>query len=163
MVNGERDINREDLRRLGAIGISADYLLGNASDLVAPGQTRTKAKLSVDLADRVSNEIAILYRKTRWGGRHVNAALFPVDGEEIIEDVVRQRFEAAIREAAEVERYANGPERRRKRATEYTPRELELYLDHVLEQLPRVRASVLLASEQQAVPPARKRSRARTR
>lgn len=57
MVNGVRDINREDLRKLGEIGIPPDYLLGLTNEIVPPGQSRTQAQLEDDLARTVWNSL----------------------------------------------------------------------------------------------------------
>lgn len=53
IIAGTRGLLREDLRALGRIGISADYLLGLTDTLLAPGQTRTRTELIEDLRAEV--------------------------------------------------------------------------------------------------------------
>jgi len=57
IVNGNRAIGREDLRALAAIGISADYILGVAKELIAPGETRAVADLERDVAAHVKRKV----------------------------------------------------------------------------------------------------------
>jgi hypothetical protein len=57
LVNGKRDLGREDLRALAKIGVSADYLLGLTKELIPPGETRTVAGLERDVASRVWREV----------------------------------------------------------------------------------------------------------
>jgi len=58
IVNGKRALGREDLRRLGAIGISPEFLLGLTKDFIPPGQTRQRAALESDLAAAVELALA---------------------------------------------------------------------------------------------------------
>jgi hypothetical protein len=57
IVNGERGINREDLRKLGSIGIPAGYVLGHTNDIVPPGQSRTRAELVGDLFAEIQRRL----------------------------------------------------------------------------------------------------------
>lgn len=57
MLNGVRDINREDLRRLGNAGIPPEFLLGLTATMTPVGMTRPLAELHRDLAAWLAHEL----------------------------------------------------------------------------------------------------------
>ena len=57
IVNGNRAIGREDLRRLGKAGISADFVLGLTDTLIPPTQSRAMSRLESDLAAAIEREL----------------------------------------------------------------------------------------------------------
>lgn len=67
MVNGKRDINREDLRRISKnLLIPADYILGISTELTPPGVTRSVAELARDVATRVEREASSGIEVEQW-------------------------------------------------------------------------------------------------
>jgi hypothetical protein len=66
---------------------SADCILFGEGNPIR-GQSQTKAKLADELAVHISRRVAVRARAKLWGGPHANAAFYPVDGEELIDDLV---------------------------------------------------------------------------
>ena len=67
IVNGDRALYRDELRRFGRIGISADYLLGLTDELSAPGLSRTAHALEEDIARAVAAEMEVRHPAPKLG------------------------------------------------------------------------------------------------
>lgn len=83
IIAGERALGREDLRRLGGIGISPEFVLGLVDELVAPGSLRSQRSLEQDLAAHVERELA-----TRVPLDAMGSLAWSFDARKTIKDIV---------------------------------------------------------------------------
>jgi transcriptional regulator with XRE-family HTH domain len=91
ILNGRRAVGREDLRSLGQMGISPEYILGLTDELRPPGCARTPNELATDLAAHIKREVDARVQSHSFLGEDTESW---IDGERalrlIAEDAIQQ-------------------------------------------------------------------------
>jgi transcriptional regulator with XRE-family HTH domain len=95
ILAGERALGREDLRALGKVGISADYLLGTARVLLPVGSTRTPTAIEADLAVKLEQEITVIHPPQVPG--ETGPFRWVVSGPAVLKAVTKSLSEDAVR------------------------------------------------------------------
>lgn len=103
IANGKRSINREDLRRLGRIGVSAEYLLGLTDHAVSPGQTRPLAALEADLKSEVLRRV---FAKDRYEPTIAQALRRAISGAALLDLLERKAREECNAQGAHLRQLA---------------------------------------------------------